>query len=566
MSDDAKLLRQFADDGDEAAFSELVSRHINLVYSAAVRQLAGDAHLAQDVTQTVFTDLARKARSLSQGVVLAGWLYRATHFASAKIVRTERRRQAREKEAMSMQDSDAEVVPRWDQLAQSLDVAIAELKTSDRDAVLLRYFERKELRAVGAALGISEDAAQKRVGRALEKLRMILSRRGVALSSVALASVVAENAVQAAPSGLAGTIAHSSLAGASTAATGLMPNIAETFLAAKAKFLTGGVAVSLLLTFLIVQPFWSAKHFHSVNLTPYFNRLFTSFSTTESWGLVPRGKVTFDGVPFQMIGKLDLTGLGRASDGEFQPPRTGEIPVDRSAARLHLIHGTTYTSPDDAPVSEILLRYKNGEQRKLFIRYGVHMRNWYLETGETNSALGDPRSMVVWTGLPGAGSINPNVKTTRLFKTTFDNPLPGEEIRSIEVLSLFATANSVIVAMTLEDSANPKNISPSIEPDDTPYRRQMIVRVLDNTTGEPVSNATLKARVTDERRYGFGSYQSDANGEIRFDYPPGRFRAMSFQPSTGYRGALEIQTNSDGIFPTELVIRVARTAVANNQN
>src|SRR5919109_2632098 len=216
MNDDAQLLRRYAEDGSESAFAELVSRHIDLVYSAALRQLGGDVHLAQDVTQNVFADLARKSRTLSRHRVLAGWLYQAARFAAAKAVRSERRRAAREKEAVAMQELSSDA--NWEQLRPVLDEAMSRLGAKDRDAVLLRYFERKELRAVSEALGTSEEAARKRVGRALESLRGYLTRRGVTLSSTALAATLTGSAVQTAPAALAGTISAGVIAGATVAA------------------------------------------------------------------------------------------------------------------------------------------------------------------------------------------------------------------------------------------------------------------------------------------------------------------------------------------------------------
>jgi len=223
MNDDAQLLRRYAEAGSESAFSELVSRHIDLVYSAALRQVAGDRHLAQDVVQTVFADLARKARIVSRHGVLTGWLYQATRFAAAKVVRTERRRATREKEAAAMQElaSDA----NWEQLRPVLDEAMSRLGAKDRDAVLLRYFERKELSAVGDALGTNEEAARKRVSRALERLRRYLTGRGVTLSAAALATTLTGSAVQAAPAALAGTISTAIIAGVAAAAAGSTFNL-----------------------------------------------------------------------------------------------------------------------------------------------------------------------------------------------------------------------------------------------------------------------------------------------------------------------------------------------------
>jgi len=216
MNDDAQLLRCYAEEASESAFSELVSRHIDLVYSAALRQVGGDAHLAQDVAQTVFADLARKARTASGHEVLTGWLYQATRYAASKVVRTERRRATREKEAVAMQELSSEA--NWDDLSPLLDEAMGHLGAKDRDAVLLRYFERKELRAVGDALGTSEEAARKRLGRALERLRRHLTGRGVTLSAATLATALTGSAVQTAPVTLAGTISAAVFAGAAVAA------------------------------------------------------------------------------------------------------------------------------------------------------------------------------------------------------------------------------------------------------------------------------------------------------------------------------------------------------------
>src|SRR6266542_1085545 len=214
MTDDAQLLRSYTEERAEQAFGELVARHIDLVYSAALRVVGGDRHLAQDVTQTVFADLARKARNLPREVVLAGWLYRHTCFTAANAVRTERRRQIREKTAMEMNALHDTTEPNWEQIAPVLDEAMNQLSAPDRDAIVLRFLKRQDFRAVGSALGVGEDAAQKRVGRAVEKLRNFLSRRGVTLTATTLATTLATEAVVAAPTGLAVSVTATSLAGA----------------------------------------------------------------------------------------------------------------------------------------------------------------------------------------------------------------------------------------------------------------------------------------------------------------------------------------------------------------
>src|SRR5947207_2559105 len=225
MNDDAQLLRIYAEEGSENAFNKLLARHIDLVYSAALRQVAGDAHLAQDVTQMVFADLARKARSLPRQAVLAGWLYQATRYAASKAVRSERRRVNREREAVAMHQPSTGTEPDWDQLSPALDDAMSRLTDKDRDAVLLRYFERKDLRAVSGALGLSEEAARKRVARALERLRRYLTGRGVTLSATALSTALTGSAVQSAPAALAGTISAAAIMGTAAAATGSTFNL-----------------------------------------------------------------------------------------------------------------------------------------------------------------------------------------------------------------------------------------------------------------------------------------------------------------------------------------------------
>jgi len=213
MVDSGQLLHAYQQRHDEGAFSELVNRHIDLVYSTALRRTGGDAHLAQDIAQTVFTDLARKARRLPGNVVLGGWLYRHTCFTAAKALRSERRRQIREGEAVAMNAQNEPTDAIWRQIAPVLDEAMNGLNEDDRNAIVRRFFEQQPFREVGAALRTGEDAARMRVDRALEKLRKFLIRRGVTCSGAALSTVLAEELLTAAPAGLATNIAGAALAG-----------------------------------------------------------------------------------------------------------------------------------------------------------------------------------------------------------------------------------------------------------------------------------------------------------------------------------------------------------------
>jgi RNA polymerase sigma factor (sigma-70 family) len=218
MMDDASLVRDYVGSGSEAAFAQLVAHHADLVYSVALRVVGGDAHLARDVAQIVFTDLARKAASLPDGTVLGGWLHRHALFTAAKVVRAQRRRQAREQEALSMEQVNAPSDEQaWQQMAPLLDDAIQQLREPERQAILLRFFERKPLREVGMALCLEEDAARKRVDRAIEKLRTLLARRGITSTASGITAALVASAVLTAPAGLAASLATGALAASNLA-------------------------------------------------------------------------------------------------------------------------------------------------------------------------------------------------------------------------------------------------------------------------------------------------------------------------------------------------------------
>ena len=203
---DPQLLRDYTERRSEAAFAELVRRHVDLVYSAATRMVR-DSHLAEDVTQGVFVALAQNARPLADHPVLSGWLHRTTQNLAANVVRADVRRRVREQEVAAMNELlSTEPEARWEHIAPHLDAALGGLNEPDRDAVLLRYFERKSAREMAQLLGVSEEAAQKRVSRAVERLRELFAQRGVKVGAGGLAVVISANAVQAAPVGLAVTI------------------------------------------------------------------------------------------------------------------------------------------------------------------------------------------------------------------------------------------------------------------------------------------------------------------------------------------------------------------------
>lgn len=219
MSDDRDLLRSWTEERDQASFTELVRRHVNLVYSVALRKVGGDAHLAQDVAQRVFADLARKAPALSRHPTLTGWLFTSTHFAATQLVRSERRRRTREEKAQAMNELFGDSVPthNWDKLRPLLDDVVLELSPADREAILLRFFADRTFPEIAARLQLSEDGARARVNRAIDKLQALLARRGVTSTSSALALALSQHAVATAPAGLAASLAASAVSSASVA-------------------------------------------------------------------------------------------------------------------------------------------------------------------------------------------------------------------------------------------------------------------------------------------------------------------------------------------------------------
>jgi RNA polymerase sigma factor (sigma-70 family) len=235
MTPDSELLSRYASRGDEAAFAEVVRRQVSLVYSVALRVTNGNTTLAEDVSQTVFTDLARKAGPLSHHAALAGWLHTSARFAALKAIRGEQRRQAHEKEASTMQPITHSPEFDWEQLRPILDQAVSRLREKDRAAVVLRFFQGLSHREVGEALGLNENTARKRVDHALEKLRAHFAKMGITVSSALLASTLSAHTTSPAPVGLADKITQPALAGAVNGGTLVSTFITILFMSTKTK-------------------------------------------------------------------------------------------------------------------------------------------------------------------------------------------------------------------------------------------------------------------------------------------------------------------------------------------
>lgn len=212
MLDDMQLVRQYARNQSEEAFATLVGRHVNLVYSVALREVR-DAHLAEEITQTVFIILARKAGSLGSGTVVSGWLYRTTRFTAAKALTLRRRRQDREQEAYMRSQLNESEAGAWNEIEPLLETAMGQLGEKDQNALVLRFFQDRTFKDISSVMGTTEAGAKMRVNRALEKLRAVFTKRGLTLSSAAIASAISAHSVQAAPAGLATSVTVGALKG-----------------------------------------------------------------------------------------------------------------------------------------------------------------------------------------------------------------------------------------------------------------------------------------------------------------------------------------------------------------
>jgi RNA polymerase sigma factor (sigma-70 family) len=257
---DSELLREYALRNSEQAFATLVSRYIDMVYSAAFRHVANH-HQAEEITQAVLVILARKAPALSPRTILAGWLFRTTLLTASNYLRAEIRRAQREQQSFMQSNLNEDRGDPWREVAPMLNDAIAGLRERDRNAIVLRFLQGKDYKAVAAALGGTEEAAQMRVGRALEKLRKLFAKRGVLLTATALGALMAAQGTQAAPLGLAASVTIGALQGATLTASTLtlVKGTLKLMAWTKLKF-AAGTSVVLLLVYQYQQNTVQALH------------------------------------------------------------------------------------------------------------------------------------------------------------------------------------------------------------------------------------------------------------------------------------------------------------------
>ena len=254
--DNHQLLQEYVERQSEAAFAELVNRHVDLVYSTALR-IVRDPALAQDVSQLVFIQLARKAGTIRTGNALPGWLYQAAHGHAVNALCSERARRNREVEVMNTAEPENELAQVWNEIASGLDDAMQTLNDAEQNAVVLRFFQDQSWRDIGNALAASEDTAQRRVNSALEKLRAHFLKRGITVSASILGLAIGANAVQAAPATLGTHLAAGSLVAAGGAkGAGLFSTIIKTLVAkwqVTAAVVTGVVVVGVTTTTVVLH-------------------------------------------------------------------------------------------------------------------------------------------------------------------------------------------------------------------------------------------------------------------------------------------------------------------------
>lgn len=279
MTDDMRLVWEYVEAGSEAAFSKIVERHINLVYSVSLRCVR-DSHLAEEVTQGAFCILAQKASTLNSSTILSAWLCRTARNIAFNAMTMTRRRQLREQEAyMRSIPTEPLYADSWSQIEPCLEEAMGELGQKEHAALVLRFFEGKSFKSIAAEVGSSEAAAKMRVNRGLEKLRRTLEKRGMAISAAVIAGAVSANSIQAAPIGLAASVTAVALKG--TTVTGTIATLIKTTLKIMAWQQAKSIGVISAMAILVVGA-GTASLQYTLRASETAGRAFAGYATPEA--------------------------------------------------------------------------------------------------------------------------------------------------------------------------------------------------------------------------------------------------------------------------------------------
>ena len=252
----------------------------------------------------------------------------------------------------------------------------------------------------------------------------------------------------------------------------------------------------------------------------------TGSNAAPSWATLPRGGLTNAGVPFRLDGCVAATGLDAAREGDFFPPRVAGIAVGRKAARLHLLHGADRLDKDGVPVAEFILHYADGGQRAVRLAHGLHVRSLVKDRHEKKAELLDPNSVVAWVGAAEEGGS----LAQRLFRTSFDNPRPDQEIASVEWASLFSRSTPLLAALTLEQGTSAplapldhsrKIVKRALESSGKIFRDEFLIRSVDANDGQALAGASAVLTIADDQgAFYFGEARADSNGVVHLPYPP----------------------------------------------
>ena len=295
--------------------------------------------------------------------------------------------------------------------------------------------------------------------------------------------------------------------------------------------------------------------FSPVDLSSSYTSSFDKI-TPEFPGL-PRGSQTLGGVPFQIGGKLEITGTDAARHGEFLPPQINGIPINQQALRIELLHGARHGQKDGTPLANLVFHFKNGETRKVRLAFGLHARNYLeeitsLSVTQSVRELADPNSQIVWRNHPAST----NEPLARLYKTTIANPLPDQQIATLDFVSLFSRATPIIFAITLDNAPNAPPLLPvpnrkvvqrASQFEDSIYRADLKVRVIDASDRKPLVNANAILTIKDDSRsFFFGQYKSDQSGQLTLSYPAQQAVSLNLRMSSpGYVPASALLTSSE---------------------